>query len=318
VRAVEVLKRADIVFHDALVHPGTLALAGRARKVAVGKRSGRRSTAQRFINKQLVDAARTFIVSRLGPLISEAGDRAADASFTRVTRALDHLYYLHRYDEGVGGQSRLEVAALLTEAYARALWLLEAQAPTADAETLRGLRALLHAVHTAGEALAWDRTELLAALHRLGAATDTPPLLRGAAAGMLWSLGASDLTVILRQLPASPETLGDFLRGVFALAREESQRHADLLVAVDGLLLAYDDEQFLVALPALRLAFTYFTPREKDHLARRLLAAVGQAGASPLPALAVSADEAARALRFESRLLRELGRHGLRGGTPSS
>jgi uroporphyrin-III C-methyltransferase len=62
VRAVEVLKRADIVFHDALVHPGTLALAGRARKVAVGKRSGRRSTAQRFINKQLLDAARTHAV----------------------------------------------------------------------------------------------------------------------------------------------------------------------------------------------------------------------------------------------------------------
>lgn len=62
VRAVEVLGRADVVFHDALVHPGTLALAGRARKVAVGKRSGRRSTAQRFINKQLIDAARKHAV----------------------------------------------------------------------------------------------------------------------------------------------------------------------------------------------------------------------------------------------------------------
>ena len=62
VRATEVLRRADVVFHDALVHPGTLALAGRARKIAVGKRSGKRSTAQRFINKQLVDAARRHAV----------------------------------------------------------------------------------------------------------------------------------------------------------------------------------------------------------------------------------------------------------------
>jgi uroporphyrin-III C-methyltransferase len=61
-RAVEVLKRADVVFYDALVHPGTLALAERARKVAVGKRSGRRSTAQRFINKRLVDSARRHAV----------------------------------------------------------------------------------------------------------------------------------------------------------------------------------------------------------------------------------------------------------------
>jgi uroporphyrin-III C-methyltransferase len=57
-RAAEVLKRADIVFHDALVHPDTIALASKAEHVAVGKRCGRRSTAQRFINKRLVDAAR--------------------------------------------------------------------------------------------------------------------------------------------------------------------------------------------------------------------------------------------------------------------
>ena len=61
-RAAEVLRRADIVFHDALVHPATLALAARARKVPVGKRSGRRSTAQKFINKRLVDAAREHAV----------------------------------------------------------------------------------------------------------------------------------------------------------------------------------------------------------------------------------------------------------------
>ena len=61
-RAAEILRRADVVFHDALVHPATLALAARAEKVAVGKRSGRRSTAQKFINKRLVDSARSHAV----------------------------------------------------------------------------------------------------------------------------------------------------------------------------------------------------------------------------------------------------------------
>jgi uroporphyrin-III C-methyltransferase len=66
VRAARLLERADIVFHDALVHPDTLALAMRAEKVAVGKRCGRHSTAQRFIDKRLVDAARTHrVVVRL-------------------------------------------------------------------------------------------------------------------------------------------------------------------------------------------------------------------------------------------------------------
>ncbi len=59
-RAARLLERADIVFHDALVNPETLALAARAIKVAVGKRSGKHSTAQRFINKQLIDAAKKY------------------------------------------------------------------------------------------------------------------------------------------------------------------------------------------------------------------------------------------------------------------
>jgi uroporphyrin-III C-methyltransferase len=65
-RAAALLERADIVFHDALVHPDTLALARSAQLVAVGKRCGRLSTAQRFINKQLIDAAaRRAVVVRL-------------------------------------------------------------------------------------------------------------------------------------------------------------------------------------------------------------------------------------------------------------
>jgi uroporphyrin-III C-methyltransferase len=50
------------VFYDALVHPETIALADKAEKIAVGKRCGRHSTAQRFINKRLVDAAQKHAV----------------------------------------------------------------------------------------------------------------------------------------------------------------------------------------------------------------------------------------------------------------
>src|SRR5437868_15005490 len=66
VRAARLLATADIVFYDALVHPDTVALAERAEKIAVGKRCGKHSTAQKFINKRLVDAAqRHRVVVRL-------------------------------------------------------------------------------------------------------------------------------------------------------------------------------------------------------------------------------------------------------------
>jgi uroporphyrin-III C-methyltransferase len=65
-RAAKLLARADVVFFDALVHPEVVALAERAECIAVGKRCGAHSSAQRFINKRLVDAAlRHAVVVRL-------------------------------------------------------------------------------------------------------------------------------------------------------------------------------------------------------------------------------------------------------------
>ena len=65
-RGAELLKRAGIVYYDALVQPEMLALAPRARQVAVGKRCSRISTDQRFINRNLIEAAAKYdIVVRL-------------------------------------------------------------------------------------------------------------------------------------------------------------------------------------------------------------------------------------------------------------
>ena len=83
-RAARLLAEADIVFHDALVPQAILALAPRAEKVSVGKRSGRHSTAQHFINKRLADAARQHrIVVRL-----KGGDPML---FGRAQEEIDHL-----------------------------------------------------------------------------------------------------------------------------------------------------------------------------------------------------------------------------------
>ena len=66
VRGANLLARAQIVFHDALVEPEMLALCPQAILVPVGKRCGQLSSSQRFINKRLVDAAqRHEIVVRL-------------------------------------------------------------------------------------------------------------------------------------------------------------------------------------------------------------------------------------------------------------
>jgi uroporphyrin-III C-methyltransferase len=66
VRGAALLAKADVVFHDALVDEEMLAYCSQAEKIAVGKRCGKHSTAQKFINKRLVDAAQKYqIVVRL-------------------------------------------------------------------------------------------------------------------------------------------------------------------------------------------------------------------------------------------------------------
>lgn len=57
-RAHELLRRADVVVHDRLVSPGTLALAARARLVDVGKSAGSHPVPQGRINQILVEEAR--------------------------------------------------------------------------------------------------------------------------------------------------------------------------------------------------------------------------------------------------------------------
>lgn len=65
-RGARLLAQADVVLHDALVTPEMLELCPQALLVPVGKRCGQLSTAQAFINKQMLDYSSKFaLVVRL-------------------------------------------------------------------------------------------------------------------------------------------------------------------------------------------------------------------------------------------------------------
>jgi uroporphyrin-III C-methyltransferase len=57
IKAANLIAKADVILHDALVTDDILALAPLARKVCVGKRAGQPSTDQTFINRLLVASA---------------------------------------------------------------------------------------------------------------------------------------------------------------------------------------------------------------------------------------------------------------------
>lgn len=261
----------------------------------------------------LTELADDFLV-RLAELIR------GDADFFSVSKALGHLLHLYLHDRTLQTAGRPDLAALVIETFTRGLWLLESLGQIAgkDKDLLAGLRTLLDAFERCAESLAFNRDEFVAILRRVGQEKRQSPVVRGAASGALWTIGESDAGQVLAQmlLFADPDCLGDFLTGLFCLAREAVRRDESFVLSVDKLLAAFTDEEFLTALPSLRMAFTYFTPREKHHMGQTLLEALGLTERKSLARLDESPETVARALAFESRLVQAAARYGLRGGTP--
>ncbi len=85
------------------------------------------------IERDAAAAARLLLDAVLAGLDSVAGELQVklaalirqDGDFLAVTGALGHLLYLFRHDATLGSRGRGDVAALLAEAFARGLWLLE-------------------------------------------------------------------------------------------------------------------------------------------------------------------------------------------------
>ncbi|MFG1746765.1 DUF5682 family protein [Micromonospora chalcea] len=244
--------------------------------------------------------------------------RAAGAvtDLRALGRALAVALALWRHDRLLGSAGTAPLGALITAAVRRALWLVEgvrATAAPADPGRLAALVAVRDAIRHAGPALGLDRDGALAVAGRVAADAAAPPDLRGAALGLAWSLGdVPDAARAVRAV-AAPDTLGDWLSGLFALAREEVVAgDAALLTVVDELLAGMGAHDFLVALPALRQAFGWFPPRERAEVARHVQALHG-GDAPPGDLLRLDADPllVAAARAVEERVDAVLAREGL-------
>jgi hypothetical protein len=216
------------------------------------------------------------LYARVGELIR------TDADLVSVAIALQHLLYLYRYDNTLQLHGRHDLGQLLHEAFARGLWLLEGLgrgAAGSEIQHCRAVAALCETYERCGPELGIDRDELLAVMSRVHGEASQGPAVRGAALGVLWVLQAVHSEQIQRSLRQfrDPAVLGDYLVGLFLLAREAIQRDQQIVLVLNQLLADYSPDDFLAALPALRLAFTAFTPREKYYLAQTIRAALGLA-----------------------------------------
>jgi hypothetical protein len=200
----------------------------------------------------------------------------------------------------------MDVGELLRTTFRRSLWLLETLGTSVgqDRVLLMGVTTILETFRRCGPLLNVAEDDFTGVFHRVADDRVQLPMLRGAATGVLWNLKTTDINL---QAFAQPDQLGDFLAGLFYLAREIMQREPALLQQIDHLLTSYSEDDFLAALPSLRLAFSFFLPREKQVMASTLFAQNDY----QLPSLAVSIEEAARVLAFENALFKALERYGI-------
>ncbi|MEZ5713757.1 MAG: DUF5682 family protein [Paracoccaceae bacterium] len=246
----------------------------------------------------LARGIRAGLGARLGPFVQAlAQDIGRSGGFAEIGCALQRLYGLCHTRGPMRPPGELDLEALLQVGYARLIYLADElpQVPedmVGQAVAALRLMADLLASDQDGRL---DRQMFDDAMARL-AGRQAPPEIAGAALALALRAG---------QLPAARLVAaleGDFLgavlaledrvgvlRGTIATAPDLLWQLPEVLAAVDGFLVALEEDDFLSLLPVLRRALAALNPRETDRLAEAL---ARRHGARPDPLAAGQFTEA--------------------------
>lgn len=271
---------------------------------------------------QLADVLFDTALCGIGELTGQVLDdlaRAvgATADLASLGRTLTVALAMWRHDDLFRTSGSTTLGAVVQAATRRALWLAEGvrggPAP-ADLQRINAMTAVRDALRHAGPSLGLDTDAALGVADRLAAAREAPPDLRGASLGLGWSLRGTAAADPARAVRGAfvPASAGDWLAGLFALAREEVLHTAGLLELLDELVGGMTDDDFLVALPALRQAFGFFPPRERHLIATRLVERrAGGASGWDLMRLDAAPELVAAGMALDERVEAALRREGL-------
>ncbi|MFZ6658769.1 DUF5682 family protein [Undibacterium sp. TJN19] len=217
---------------------------------------------------------------------------AHENQFEALGPALGMLFTLLRHGHTLGMADAPVLRVVIEAGVDRALWLLEppgAIPPGAMNTHIQGFTVLrqiavdvLSAQRQPSEQIALniEVPRLLAVLERKAANTTSAALSRGAALGAIISLRAqmetapsaySEQAITVLQGMAANQ-LGDAVSGLLALAREQLLHDTQFVAGLDAKVQTLDDSDFVIALPALRSAFTWLPTRERGNLAEQVLA----------------------------------------------
>ena len=200
----------------------------------------------------------------------------SDGDFSSLCHACAHLYRLRQWKDAYGESDALDDETLLNRTFDRVVRLLPGMHTVDDRGVEEVQEALCLMYQMTLDADASDRRErLYNALEMLVHMDPIHPGLHGAALGLLYGMDAGwkkQIDGVVRGYLQGTRNLmlrsAQLLQGLFRTARDLLLTDTDFLGEIDGLLCGLEDADFTAMLPQLRLAFSYFLPRETDRLAK--------------------------------------------------
>ncbi len=245
-----------------------------------------------------------------------------DASFASVAEALSQMMLLWQSREPLEARKLTLLPELTETAYQRACQLLDDAANVPDdkaAPVLDGCLLLRSRLATQNEEdHALDPSLLWMALESIVEDPRSSPLLRGGGAGLLHTAGILELDALISLTagalsPAVGESARqvDFLTGLLRAARELAWREPRLLESVEHLFESWSEDEFLLRLPHLRLAWSDLTPREADRVAALVADKHGSKSVRAPRHAGVSEGDLMHALQVFSSVEKALAEDGL-------
>ena len=269
---------------EAAMHGATLASAARQCLLhqvdeAAGDPARLSQCLMQAVRAGLLDLGES-LAQQLHDGIAQAHDHGALASAAQALAGVVQAGFW-------GEQTRTLLEAPLAQLAERLLWLLEGRDGAGSAASIDAdvRAAAVFDLVLRLELPGLDADFARATLARLARDPAKPPALRGAALGVTCHQHAPDdaatlraeVLALTRAMPVR-DALGDFLFGLFSVARSLAGESDAIVGAVNSAIEALDVTDFLVALPALRAAFGWFPPRERGVLAGRVAGLLGLAG----------------------------------------
>jgi hypothetical protein len=248
---------------------------------------------------------------------------SADPSFVDAVAAANQLLLLWRSREPLEAHSLTEVPELMRAAYLRACFLLPAIAQCPEEEIAGCLDALVSVRELLSAApgdlldrdLFWNGIERL--LLQPDPAAPAGSTIRGALAGLLYAgarMDESRLSEFVRGYVAGAsdwqKRIG-FVRGVLSTCREAAWQNRLLIETLDSIIAAWDEAEFIAALPDLRLALAQLTPRETDKVAGVVAGLHGKKTLGELSHQGITEAQAEWHRRLTATVLRTLAQDGL-------